>query len=141
MECVPVEEQMYCAGTWVLVGCPYSLDTDHPCRAAYCLMCHEKIKEKLGTEDDGEDGATTKGPTKKRKSGRLAETQVAASAAASSITLVGAESRGGCGKHIYADLKDFVMSADEKYCRRKRNVKEEGRDNVANNCWECGKVF
>ena len=142
VKCLPVEEQMFCAGTWVVVRCKFALRTDHPCTAAFCIMCFEKIKEKLGT-DIGEEVASEKGkvPARKRKSGRLAETQLAASAAASSVTVVGTESGGGCGQHIYTDLKSFKMDSDEGYCRRKRDVSEEGRDNVANNCWECGKEF
>ena len=143
VQCEPVGDRVQFGGSWVVYKCPKAFLRCHPCTASLCRMCFLEIKDKMRTADneDGEDGSQEK--VHKRKSGRLSNGQTAGSANQSSITVVGGKDgmMGGCGHHTYADMDKFSMETDETFPRRTRKETEHGYENIANNCWACGKVF
>ena len=143
VQCEPVGDRVQFGGSWVVYKCPKAFLRSHPCTAALCRMCFLEIKDKMRTADneDGEDGSQEK--VHKRKSGRLTDGQTAGSANQSSISVVGGKDgmMGGCGHHTYADMDKFSMETDETFPRRTRKETEHGYENIANNCWACGKVF
>ena len=108
--------------------CKHAFSVESECTLAYCTSCKERI-----TSRGKKEGGIRRG--RSRTSNDLRDGRVG--------TEVVCCAKGECMKHTQADWDDLVDQYIENNCLKKtrQDNKELGWENVAENCWGCGKMF
>ena len=104
------------------------------CTLAFCMPCKEK--RLLSSADTTEEEGSSSNKMSERRSTRGNQSDIG-------VQFVACCPKGKCGRHTAADLVDLKETYITKGCLKATRKKDgdEGWQNVASNCWECGNEF
>ena len=109
--------------------CKHAFSVESECTLAYCMSCKEQISS-CGKKEDRRGRRRSSRTSCDQGKGRVGTDVVCCA-------------KGKCMKHTEADWEDLVEQfVENSYLKKTRqNNKEMGWEDVAENCWGCGKMF
>ena len=109
--------------------CKHAFSVESKCTLAYCMSCKEKISNHGKKEDE----------RRRRRSSRTSNDQGKGRVGTEVVCCA----TGKCMKHTEADCENLVdQFIENKHLKKTRqDNKEMGWEDVAENCWGCGKMF
>lgn len=109
--------------------CKHAFSVESECTLAYCMSCKEKISS----------GGKMKGGRRRGRSSRTSNDQ-GKGRVGTEVVCCG---KGKCMEHTEADWEDLVdQFVENVYLKKTRQNNEDmGWEDVAENCWGCGKMF
>ena len=115
-------------GVWC---CKHAFSVDSECTLAYCMTCKERLMSSGGKKNKKRRGRSSRNTSKDVENDGVVGTEVVCCA------------KGKCMEHTEADYVDLVdQNIQRSYLKKTREEsKVRGWEDVAENCWGCGKMF